>query len=72
MERTISEMTLSELRRLIGEVVEEKLTELGVDSDAGLELRPDLRRRLERDLQRVAGGERGERLEDVVDRLGLA
>jgi len=72
VERTISEMTLSELRRLIGEVVEEKLTELGVDSDAGLELRPDLRRRLERDLQRVAGGERGERLEDVVDRLGLA
>jgi hypothetical protein len=71
MERTISGMTASELRQLRGEIAEEKLSDALGDPDEGLSLRPEMRERLERDMKRVAGGERGKLLGDVVDQLGL-
>ena len=41
------------------------------DPDAGLELRADIRARLEQQQQAVKAGERGESLDAVRQRLGL-
>ena len=51
MMRTIKDLTLEELKSVIGEVVEEKLREMLTDPDAGLSLRPEIRERLLKDLQ---------------------
>ena len=48
--QTIKDLSIEELRALIGEVVEEKFREILVDPDAGLTLRPEIRERLLRDL----------------------
>jgi hypothetical protein len=48
---TVKDLSIEELKTIIGEVVEEKLHELLTDPDAGLALRPEVRDRLLRDLQ---------------------
>lgn len=70
METTVSEMTVSELRTLISDVVEEKLAEL-VDREDSLDIGDALKERLLRQKQKIDNGERGVALEDVVARLGL-
>jgi len=67
--RTVAQMTEQELRALVGEVVEEKLAELVHDPDEGLELVPELRARLERQMEQVRAGERGVPLEDILTSL---
>ena len=69
MSRTVAQMTEQELRALVGEVVEEKLAELVHDPDEGLELVPELRARLERQMEQVRAGERGVPLEDILTSL---
>jgi hypothetical protein len=49
--QTVKDLTIGELREVIGEVVEEKLRELLLDPDAGLTLRPEVEERLRRELQ---------------------
>jgi len=49
--QTVKDLSVEELRAVIGEVVEEKLREILNDPDAGLTLRPEIRERLRRDLQ---------------------
>ena len=49
--QTVKDLTIEQLKAVIGEVVEEKLRELLIDSDAGLALRPEVQDRLLRDLQ---------------------
>ena len=49
--QTVKDLTIDELKAIIGEVVEEKLRELLTDPDAGLALRPEVQERLLRDLQ---------------------
>jgi len=49
--QTVKDLSIEELRILIGEVVEEKFRELLIDPDAGLPLRPEIRERLLQDLQ---------------------
>ena len=49
--QTVKDLTIDELKAVIGEVVEEKLRELLADPDAGLALRPEVQERLLRDLQ---------------------
>ncbi len=49
--QTVKNLTIEELKAVIGEVVEEKLRELLTDPDAGLALRPDVQERLLKDLQ---------------------
>ena len=71
MSVTVARMTKDELQEMIGVVVEQKLVELFGDPDEGLPLKKVLRDRLVRQKAAVAHGERGERLEDVVQRLGL-
>lgn len=50
--QTVKDLTIEELKAIIGEVVEEKLRELLTDPDAGLALRPEVQDRLLRDLQK--------------------
>jgi hypothetical protein len=47
----VKDLSIEELKALIGKVVEEKFREILVDPDAGLVLRPEIRDRLLRDLQ---------------------
>ena len=68
---TVAQMTKDELREMIETTVEQKLLELLGDPDEGLPVRKAVRDRLLRQKQAVAGGELGERFEDVVRRLGL-
>ena len=49
--QTVKDLSVEELRAVIGEVVEEKLREILNDPDAGLTLRPEIQERLRRDLQ---------------------
>ena len=72
MARTVAEMTGEELRELVGAAVEQKIVELLGDPDAGLVLRENVRKRLLRQRQAVAKGERGELLETVIRRLKSA
>jgi hypothetical protein len=49
--QTVKDLSIEELKALIGEVVEEKFREVLADPDAGLVLRPEIRERLLRDLE---------------------
>jgi len=66
----VSQMTVDELREVIGAVVEEKLRAL-FDDENDLELTDELKERLIRQKKEIKNGERGEALEDVAARLGL-
>ena len=70
MNTKVSQMTVDELREMIGTVVEEKLQILFADED-DLELTDELKARLFRQTKEIESGERGEALEDVAARLGL-
>ncbi len=71
MDTTIVQMTKNELIEVIETTIEQKLLELLGDPDEGLPVRKSVRDRLLRQKQAVAAGERGEPLEDVLQRLGL-
>jgi DNA-directed RNA polymerase specialized sigma24 family protein len=68
----VGQLSTDELREIIGSVVEQKLTEILGDPDEGLEIRADVRGRLLRQKKAVAKGERGETLDEVEKRLGVA
>ncbi len=68
---TIGEMTTSELKTLISTVVEQKLLDLLDDPDLGMRVRQSMHKRLLRQQQAVAAGERGESFDDVIIQLGL-
>ena len=71
MSKTVGEMTPEELKQIIGELIEVKLTEILGDPEDALELRDAFRERLELQRSAVARGERGESFDDVVRQLGL-
>jgi hypothetical protein len=71
MHKTVAEMTPEELKEMLGELIEAKLTEVLGDPDEALELRETLRERLELQRSAVERGERGESFDDVARRLGL-
>lgn len=71
MATMVGQMTKDELQEMIEKVVEEKLLELVGDPDEGLPICNSLRSRLLRQKKAVGRGERGEPLDDVVQRLGL-
>jgi hypothetical protein len=72
MAANVGQMTTDELKEIIGAVVEQKLKEILGDPDEEFEIRADVRDRLLRQKKAVANGERGEALEEVVKRLGIA
>ena len=49
--QTVKDLSIEDLKALIGEVVEEKFREILVDPDVGLVLRPEIRERLLKDLE---------------------
>ena len=71
MQTTIAKMTRAEFSELISSLIEQKLLELLGDPDESLPIRQSLRKRLSRQRKAVAQGLRGEKLDDVVNRLGL-
>ena len=68
---TVRELSIEELRALIGEVVEEKLREMLGDPDEGLALRVDIQERLEKSLNQPRESRRTVPANEVARRLGL-
>jgi len=68
---TIGELSQEDLKRLIGEAVEEKLIELLGDPDEGMVLREEVQARLRRTLEAERAGKRGIPAQDAAARLGL-
>ena len=71
MNTKVAQMTVDELREVIGAVVEEKLAVLFKDVEEDLEFTDELKEILARQDQRIKNGDRGELLENVIARLGL-
>ncbi len=69
--QTVKDLTVEELKAVIGEVVEKKLRDLLADPDAGLQLRPEVVDRLREDLQ--SGGSDSENIPaaELARRRGL-
>ena len=68
---TVSELSIEELKTLIGEVVEEKLREMLRDPDEGLPLRPEVQERLVKSLNQPKESRQTVSATDVGRRLGL-
>ena len=71
MAANVGQLSMDELKEIIGSVVEEKLKEALGDPDSGLDIRADVREQLLRQQDEVRNGERGEDLVGVAERLGL-
>lgn len=63
-------MSLSDLRQLISDIVDEKLANY-TDPDHGLELREDFVERLLRQEKQVKDGDRGIGLDELLTKLGI-
>ena len=72
---TIAQMTKEEFKEMLEPMletlIERKFLEILGDPDEGLEIRATVRKRLLRQKQAVAAGERGQPFEEVVRQLGL-
>jgi hypothetical protein len=64
-------MSAEELRGIVEEAVERKLTEMLSDPDRGRTLRATVEQRLRRSLQTTRRGERGVPAREVAKRFGL-
>jgi hypothetical protein len=71
MNKMVAEMTTDELKEMLEEMIDDKLTSLLGDPEEGLVLKESLRERLEAQQSAVARGERGEPFDALVERLGL-
>ncbi len=69
--KTLARMTAEELRDVVEEAVERKLTEMLSDPDKGRTLRATVEQRLRRSLQATRRGERGVPARDAAKRFGL-
>jgi hypothetical protein len=68
---TVKELSIEELKALIGEVVEEKLREMLGDPDEGLALRPEIQERLVKSLNQPKESRQPVPANEVARRLGL-
>ncbi len=69
--KTLARLTVEELREVVEEAVERKLTEMLSDPDKGRTLRSTVVRRLRRSLQKSRRGERGIPAAEVAKKYGL-
>ena len=60
-------LTLSGIKELVDELVEEKLVHILKDPDEGLEFREEIKTRLRKSLKSQGDGERGIPLENVIN-----
>ena len=68
---TVGELSIEELRTIIGEVVEEKLRKMLEDADEGLSLRPDVQERLVESLNQPKESRQTVSAREVAHNLGL-
>ncbi len=68
---SVKDLTIEELKAVIGEVVEEKLREMLVDPDAGLALRPEIRERLLKEIGGPRSPENNVPAAELARRRGL-
>ena len=66
MSMTVDELTVDELKQIIQEAVEQKLSEILGDPDEGLELREEIKARLQRSLEAERRGARGTPAQEVA------
>ena len=71
MRTRMIELTVDELKQIIGEAVEQKLSEMLGDPDEGLELREEIKARLRRSLELEHRGTRGIPAQEVAAQLGV-
>ena len=69
---TVADLTVEEFKTLIREVVIQTLAEVFGDPDEGLELRDDLKARLQQSLAMVQAGGKTIPIEEVAAKLGLS
>jgi hypothetical protein len=67
----LADLTVDEFKQLIATTVEWKLLEILGDPDEGLELREEIKDRLQRSLEKERRGARGIPTQDVAAQLGL-
>jgi len=67
----IEGVSKEELKEMFREAIEEALLEVFGDPDEGLKLRPEIRERLKRSLERIQQGEIGISAEEVAKQKGL-
>lgn len=67
----VKDLSVEQLKALVGEAVEEKLEELLGDPDIGLELREEVEERLRSSLNAMQSGEKGIAIEQVANQAGL-
>lgn len=68
---SVADLTVEELRELIRETVSQTIVEVLGDPDKGMELREDVKERLERSLAMMQAGEKTIPAHQVAARLGL-
>jgi len=68
---TIADLTVEQFKDLIREVVVQTLTEVLGDPDEGLELRDDIKVKIQQSLAAVKAGEKIIPAEEVATKLGL-
>jgi len=71
MSTTVAELTVDELKEIVQEAVEQKLSEMLGDPDEGLELREEIKARLRHSLEAERRGTRGIPAQEVAAQLGL-
>ena len=71
MNTEVLQISVDDLRRLVDEMVEEKLVILFKDAEDDLEFTDEFKEMLARQDERIKNGDRGESLADVAARLGL-
>jgi len=71
MSTIVAELTVDELKYIIQEAMEQKLSEMLHDPDEGLELRDEIKARLRRSLEAERSGARGIPAQEVAAQLGL-
>lgn len=68
---TVATMTVTDLKALIHDTVEEVLLEILSDPDAGRELRPEFERRLQESVAYAQAGRKMLTLKELAERLEL-
>lgn len=71
MSTKVVDLTAEELASLIDDLLDRKLAQWLGDPDEGVDLRPEIVERIERQRAAYAAGERGRTLEDLTQRFGV-
>ena len=69
-EPRVGDMTLGEFRTMMNVLIDARFAKW-VDPDAGLELRPEVVERIQRQRAEFAAGERGKSLDEIASKYGL-